>query len=45
MVSTLGALVREVEKSGLGSPAIVVIGEVVSLAALTQTVEPVRSAA
>ena len=45
VVSTLGALVREVGESGLGSPAIVVIGEVVSLAALTQKVEPVRSAA
>ena len=45
VLSTLGALVADVEASGLGSPAIIVIGDVVGLCALSRTVEAVRSAA
>jgi uroporphyrin-III C-methyltransferase len=45
VVSTLGALVADVRASGLGSPAIIVIGEVVGLCPLSQAAETARAAA
>jgi uroporphyrin-III C-methyltransferase len=45
VVSTLGSLISDVQRCGLRSPAILVIGEVVGLAAIMGTAEPVRCVA